>query len=260
MDDNAATETRQATITPEWAATSNDPVGVETLRRMASVDRYNRWIYDEIRAYAGQRVLEVGCGIGNMTAFFLDRALVVALDLLPEAVALVQQKFSGHANLITRQGDITDEAVVAQLGPYGFDTVVCLNVLEHIRDDARALAHMHRVLQPGGRLLLFAPAGRYLYGTLDEGLGHHRRYEREPLGNLVTSVGFVVERLQYMNLAGIPGWFLSSRVLRHRILPRAGLKGFNALAPLFIAAEKALRAVVDVPWGQSLVCIARKGE
>ena len=259
MGRDAEARARRGVVTAEWAAASNDPVGVETLRRMASVDRYNRWIYDEIRAYAGQRILEVGCGIGNMTAFFLDRALLVALDLLPEAAALVREKYAGHANLITWQGDITSEATVARLEPYGFDTVVCLNVLEHIRDDARALAHMHRVLQQGGRLLLVTPAGRYLYGTLDQGLGHYRRYERKPLGDLVASVGFAVERLRYMNLAGVPGWFLSSRVLRHRILPRAGLRGFNALAPLFIAAEKALRAVVDVPWGQSLVCIARKG-
>ena len=252
----ADTTTRQLGI-PEWAAASSDPIGVETLRRMASVDRYNRWIYDEIGPCAGQRVLEVGCGIGNMTAYFLDRSLMVALDLLPESVALVHEKYGHHGNVITVQGDITSEATARVLQSYAFDTVICLNVLEHIRDDARALRHMHQVLQPGGRLLLVVPAGTYLYGTLDLGLGHHRRYERKPMSELVTAAGFTIERLHYMNLAGIPGWFVSSRVLRHKILPRAGLKGFNLFTPLFIALEKAVRTVADVPWGQSLVCVAR---
>lgn len=254
--DQVADSTGQV-VTSEWAATSGDPIGIETLRRMASVDRYNRWIYDAIGPYAGQRMLEVGCGIGNMTAYFLERLLMVALDLLPESIALVREKYGQHKNVVALQGDITSEATVQQLQSYAFDTVMCLNVLEHIRDDARALRHMHQVLQPGGRLLLVVPAGTYLYGTLDRGLGHHRRYERKPLAALVTAAGFTIERLHYMNLAGIPGWFVSSRILRHRILPRAGLKGFNIFTPLFIAVEKALRALADVPWGQSLVCIAR---
>jgi SAM-dependent methyltransferase len=245
-------------VNTDWIAASSDPIGVETLRRMASVDRYNHWIFDEIKAYAGQRMLEVGCGIGNMTAYFLDRQLMVALDLLPESVALVHHKYGAHQNVIALQGDITNVSVTHKLQPYALDTVICLNVLEHIPNDLLALQQMYQVLQPAGRLLLVVPAGKYLYGTLDHELGHQRRYERQSLRELVMSTGFSIDRLYYINLAGVLGWFVSSRILRHRILPRAGLKGFNIFTPLFISVENTIRSLVDVPWGQSLVCIARR--
>jgi methyltransferase family protein len=127
-------------------------------------------------------------------------------------------------------------------------------VLEHIEDDAAALRGMRAALQPGGQLLLFVPAGRYLFGALDAALGHHRRYEPRALRALLAAQGFEVRALYYMNVAGIPGWFLSSRVLR-RTTPPAGLLWlFNRLTPAFARLEARWRP----PVGQSLVCIARR--
>jgi SAM-dependent methyltransferase len=238
----------------ELLATTVDPVGLETLLRMADVPAYNAWVFRQIRPFLGHRILEVGCGIGNLTSYYLDRPLVVCLDLLPEALAFVRQQFPNHPNLLTVQGDICAEATVAALVPYQFDTVVLLNVLEHIADDARALACIHRLLVPGGRLLLLVPAGRYLYGTLDRALGHYRRYEAGPLRALLEGSGYRVERLRYMNLLGIVGWFVNGRVLRRELLPRPQLAVFNVLAPLLERLEQWL----PPPRGQSLVAICQK--
>jgi len=143
---------------------------------------------------------------------------------------------------------------VEQLRDYKFDTTILLNVLEHIPDDARALACIHRLLAPGGRLLLLVPAERYLYGTLDRALGHYRRYQPGPLRELVVGNGFEIESFRYMNLPGILGWFLNGRVLRRELLPRPQLALFNVLAPLFERCE----AAIPPPRGQSLVAICRK--
>ena len=236
----------------------DDPIGRETLRRMASVDRYNRWIYDEIAPYAGRRLLEVGCGIGNMTSYFLGLDEVVGLDRLPSSVRYVRAAFADRPNVHICEGDITTRDTVAQLAGHRLDTVMCLNVLEHIEDHQTALRHMAELLTPGGRLLLFVPAGAYMHGTLDSALGHFRRYDRGQLRSLVTATGLDVLRLSYLNIAGIPGWWLNSRVLKRDILPHGQLKLFNLLAPLFIGAERLLRRVWDVPLGQSLLCIAQK--
>lgn len=233
-------------------------IGQETLRRMASVDRYNHWIYDEIKGYLGARVLEVGCGIGNMTRYFLDRELCLALDLLAESVALVRHQYAEHTNLLVWQGDITDGDLIERLLSFRFDTVVCVNVLEHIKDDALALHHMCEVLQPDGYLLLVVPAGQYLYGTLDQALGHYRRYQPESLERLVRGQGFQIHRLYHFNLAGILGWFLNSRILGRRVLPEGQLALFDGLTPLFIAVERALQRVGPLPIGQCLVCVASK--
>lgn len=236
----------------------SDPVGYETLKRMATVERYNDWIFEVLAPFAGQRILEVGCGIGNMTEYFVDRELLVGIDLLPASVELTRRRHVGRENVIAHRGDITDAAFVQTLGGYHFDTVLCLNVLEHIGDDRLALQHMYDVLVPGGRLLLFVPAGAYMFGTLDTALGHYRRYDMEMLGERVGGAGFKIKRLGYLNLAGIPGWWLNSRVLKRQLLPKGQLSWFNRLAPLFIRGEGWLRNRWDIPVGQSLLCIAQK--
>ena len=236
----------------------DDPIGYETLRRMASVAHYNQWIYDELAPFAGQRVLEVGCGIGNMTEYFQDREVLVGIDRLPASVTITSQRFRHVDHVHILQGDITDPQLVPRLRPYGFDTVICINVLEHIQDDVTALMHMREVLQPGGRVLLLVPAGRYMYGTLDEALGHYRRYEAADLAQRLAQAELHPLKLQYMNLAGIPGWYLNSRILRRTLLPKGQLQWFNRLAPWFIRFERWLRRHWDVPYGQSLVCVAAR--
>ena len=104
------------------------------------------------------------------------------------------------------------------------------------------------------RLLLLVPAERYLYGTFDRALGHYRRYERRPLHGLLVRSGFTVEKLRYMNVPGILGWFVNGRLLRRELLPKRQLALFNVLAPLFERIEAAL----PPPRGQSLVAICRK--
>lgn len=237
-------------------AAADDPIGVETLRRMATVGRYNDWIYQEIAPFAGRRLLEVGCGIGNMSEYFVDRDLLVGLDMLPASVELTRRRHLRHNNVVAQLGDITDPGLLPDLRVFGFDTVICLNVLEHIRDDQTALEHMRLALIPGGRLLLFVPAGAYMYGTLDLALGHFRRYNLPDLRRQVEAAGFEIEQLGYLNLAGIPGWWLNSRVLKRDLLPQGQLSWFNRLAPAFVASERALRRLWDAPVGQSLLCIA----
>lgn len=248
----------QVSVDSVGALEMDDPIGQATLHRMASVDRYNRWIYDEIVPFAGRRLLEVGCGIGNMTDFFLNLEEVVGLDLLPSSVHNVKVKYAQHPNVHIYQGDITTRETVDKLVTHGFDTIVCLNVLEHIEKDQLALRHMYDLLVPGGRLLLFVPAGQYMYGSLDVALGHFCRYEKRGLDAKVREAGFDIVKSTYMNLAGIPGWWLNSRVLQREILPTGQLQLFNALAPLFIAFERILRKWWDAPIGQSVLCIGKK--
>jgi SAM-dependent methyltransferase len=231
-----------------------EAVGIQTLVRMADVHTYNEWVYRAIEPYLGDRLLEVGCGIGNMTPYYADRPLLVGVDLLAESLALVHQKLGDRPNVRTVCGDICAEATIAALIPYRLDTAIMLNVLEHIADDARALAAVRATLAPGGRLLLLVPAERYLYGSLDHALGHYRRYEPSGLRALLHAGGWEIESLRYMNLPGILGWFLNGRVLHRRLLPRFQLALFNLLGPLFERLER----LIPPPRGQSLLAICRK--
>jgi 2-polyprenyl-3-methyl-5-hydroxy-6-metoxy-1,4-benzoquinol methylase len=134
--------------------------GVKTLQRMARVDRYNDWVARVLRPYRGRRILVVGCGIGNMTPYLLDAERVTCIDVLPASVAHARQQFGRLPHVTTLLADISADGALAQIGEGCSDTAVCISVLEHIEDDAAALRSMLAALQPGGHLLLFAPAGR----------------------------------------------------------------------------------------------------
>ena len=134
-----------------------------------------------------------------------------------------------------------------------FDTIICLNVLEHVRDDGRSLAVMRALLRSGGRLLLLVPALPAIYGTLDTALGHHRRYTPRELREKFSTAGLTMRHLEYFNLAGILGWWFTGRVLRRSLIPAASLALYDALVPLF-RLERLL------PWrvGQSLIAIGER--
>lgn len=152
-------------------------IGIETLHRMRSVKTYNDWCYRAVEPYIGAHVLEVGCGIGNMTSYFAARERLVAIDILPEAVELVGEQHRDAPHVEIMLGDICAESVIEQLEQAPFDSCVSFNVLEHIEDDALALRNMARLLRPGGTCAMVIPGCSALYGTLDVNLGHYRRYE-----------------------------------------------------------------------------------
>lgn len=230
-------------------------VGEETLHLMSEMETFNQWMFDSIRPCIGQRVLEAGAGIGNFTGRLVDRDLVVALELEADRVERLRQRFAEYPNVHAEVGDLTDPRLL-QLSHYGFDTVICLNVLEHIEQHVAALSHMHDVLAPGGRLLLLVPAHPALYSSLDQELGHYRRYRESDLRALLEQVGFGIERRFYLNLFGIFGWWLNGRVLKRRLLPRGQLSVYERLAPVFRGMEEGLGR----RWGLSVVFVAQKVE
>ena len=225
-----------------------DQVGVATLERMAAAPRYNRWMFDRLRPWVGRRVLEIGAGIGNMSTFLVDRERVVLTDTESYYLGRLRERFAARPHVSV--AELRLPAVSPGLVAERLDTVVCLNVLEHIEDDRASLQAMHRLLQPGGRLVLLVPSLRALYGTLDEALGHFRRYVPAELSEKLRGAGFRLRHLEYFNLAGVPGWWVAGRLLRRRLIPTGALRWYEALVPLF-RLERLL------PWriGQSLIAI-----
>src|SRR5712692_1768389 len=149
---------------------ANEPSTYKTLRRLDALKRYNRWIWERLRPYVGQRVLEVGAGSGTMTRFLYGRELIVATDKETPYIDRLRNAFRRRAGIKVERLDLDSDAALA-LVHYNFDTVMCINVLEHTDDDAAALRRVHHLLTPGGRVVIFVPAGKELFGTLDRGIG-----------------------------------------------------------------------------------------
>jgi len=224
----------------------------QTLQKMKKLRRYNQWIFSIFHPFLGRRVLEIGSGIGNITKFLLDRDLVIATDVEPQYLVLLKNTFMKYRKFLIEHLDISGTEM-ERYRPYHIDSVICFNVLEHIEQDEKALKNIFLLLEPKGRLLLLVPSHPWLYGGLDQHLGHHRRYGKKELKNKLEATGFKVIFLQYFNRIGILGWFLNSKILKRKRLPSFQLRIYNLLVPLF-----KLEKILPLPFGTSLLVVAEK--
>lgn len=223
----------------------------DTLRSMEEARRYNDWLFSRCAPHIGRRVLDVGAGIGTFTALVAESAHVVALEPDAAFVRHLTMRFAGDNNVTVVQGSASDLSPGAIGKP--FDTIVCLNVLEHIPDDVAALEHFCRLLVPGGLLLLLVPAHPRLFGSLDLAMGHERRYREDGLRQLLERAGFEIETLRSVNPLGAVGWFVSARILRRKQIPEAPLRIYDDLVPLVRALDR-----IRLPVGLSLWAVARR--
>ncbi|HYK41427.1 MAG TPA: glycosyltransferase [Thermoanaerobaculia bacterium] len=251
------------TIVKHGVRESEDPshVGHVTLERMAKLEPYNRWLVSRFSGYLGTRILEIGAGFGNITRHLLepaaDRApaeIVVASDLDPTAVEFLRGTFRDEPRVRVASYSFPLSADAREeLRSLHVDSIVCCNVLEHIERDEAALSDMLSILPAGGRLALLVPAMQKLFGSLDERLGHFRRYERAELEAKVRAAGFEIDDLRFLNRPGVLGWWLNGRVLRRRVLPRGQLRAFGLVLPILRREER------NPPsYGMSLLAVARK--
>lgn len=237
-----------------WEAPHND-VGAITLRRMASLAPYNRWLHERFEHFLGSRILEVGSGVGNQTRFFADeREKIVASDIEPHYVRELAGRFGERPNVrvASYRFPLSDQARQELLADQ-INTIVCMNVLEHIEDDRSTLRDFASVVPSGGHLVLLVPAMTALYGTLDKHLGHFRRYEKDELANAVTSAGFEIQTIRFLNRPAVFGWWLTSRVLKRRVMPKGQLRAFRWVMPLLRLEEKS-----EPGFGLSLLVLARR--
>ena len=245
-----------ATIVRHNLRESEDPrnVGHVTLVRMSRLEPYNRWLVSRFDGAVGRRVLEIGAGFGNITRHLRGRELLVASDLDPVALEHLKGTFRDDPSVrIASYRFPLDPAERDEIRRLRIDSVVCLNVLEHIEDDRRTLADMYEVLEPGGRLVLLVPAFQSLFGTLDVHLHHFRRYEKAELESKIREAGFAIEDLRFVNRPGIFGWWLNGKLLRRRVLPRSQLLAFKLMMPM-LEREKENPPTA----GLSLIARARK--
>jgi len=224
-----------------------------TLNQLAELDRYNNWIYEEIAPALGRRVLEVGSGTGNITQFLCaDGREVMATDIVPSYRHELERLFDGKSNVRIGKYDLVEEAPEEFVAD-PFDSVVCLNVLEHIENDLFALDQIRGVLKPGGKLALLVPAHQFLYGEFDRAVGHFRRYGRRELTVNLEKAGFAVREVKFFSLVAALPWLINGRLLKRDYLPAGQANLANRLVPLL-----KLERLIGPPCGLSLIAIAQK--
>lgn len=218
-------------------APNRDPQ-FETLEDLSEAFYYNRWIFRMMEPYLGQRILEVGCGIGNMTEFMAEGREILAVDMHVGYLSEGRRRFRGRSNVFFKKMDLSNG--LGQARTFKPDTIVCVNVFEHLKEDEGFLRDCFRLLPPGGKLLLFVPALSILFGSMDRHYGHFRRYSKSQLLKVTGRNGFLVLNSRYLNLLGILGWWWNGNVLKRKIIPRRQILLYNQIIRWAAPFEKYL--------------------
>jgi SAM-dependent methyltransferase len=225
----------------------------DELDSMAEARNYYSWILSYIGPFVGAKAVEVGAGVGTFAAALLRETDVSSLTLLEPAdnlFPLLARRFSAEPRVRVVQGFLNNAAM-----PPEMDSLVSVNVMEHVADDAGFLRSAFASLAPGGRIIIFVPALPLLYGMLDENFGHHRRYTKAGLASKLTRHGFLLETLRYFNLPGVVSWFLAGTVLRRRTLRASDVRIYDRWVVPWLAK---LERIWEPPFGQNLLAVARK--
>ncbi len=231
---------------------NDDEYGAEFLRSLTRIRNIHRWMADLLLPWVGDSVLELGAGMGSVTIHLLPRGRYVASDVNPHYLDYLHKLALGRPYMQVQELDLQRtehfEAVAGE-----FDTVICLNVLEHVPDEQLALANIGRAMAPGGRAIILVPQGPWLFSSLDRVLGHHRRYTRDQLQRVLERAGFELEAMREFNKIGVLGWLLNGRILQREHLSQIQLKALNTAIPVIGGADHL------APWqGLSLVAVVRR--
>jgi SAM-dependent methyltransferase len=182
----------------------------QTLESVASAVRYHDWLASLPLPHLGDYPLELGSGLGDYAQWWLERGVprITVTEGDASRLARLRERFAGDDRVTVRFLDVTEPP------RSDHSSFVMINVLEHIPDDVGALRAAHTLVRPGGTVAVLVPAFPFAMSRFDRAVGHVRRYTVASLTRSLIAAGLDVEDVHYVNMPGLPAWFLGMRLLR----------------------------------------------
>lgn len=255
--DQATWAARSGLMREQSPETGSEFGALDELTELSGAGRFTSWIVAALQPALGRRVLEVGAGLGSIAAEIAaadSSRRVTAIEPAANVFPALHDRAAEHDNLDAFQ--VTSSELAHQEMGHRFDSVVYVNVLEHISDDVAELITATELLEPGGRLGVFVPAMPALYGSLDYKSGHYRRYTAEQLRSVMEQAGFVDIDVRYLDVLGVVPYWLMYRVLHVSHLDRVSSSGYDrVIVPLSRGLQ---RLAPRPPRGKNLIATARR--
>jgi SAM-dependent methyltransferase len=230
-----------------------DTTGHATLEAFAQAPRFNRWMFERVRPWTGRRIVELGSGSGNLSTFLVPLGEVMLSDPDPSHVHALRSRWAGKPGVAVERIDMARAGDLERVRAFGPDTVVFLNVLEHVADDRGAVALLHRHVPAGCTVIALVPSGPGLFSAFDRALGHHRRYAEGALEATFQEAGFQVVHAEPFHKAGRLPWFIQMTLGGARSLPAMELRLYDRAVPVLRRLDRLLPGP-----GLSTIVVARK--
>ncbi len=254
--DQATWAARSPRLQAQQASSNSQFGAAEELENLANADRFFGWIADELAPHLGHRILEVGAGIGTIATKMSERQAASEITAIEPAENLFGQLHTAASRLRNVTALQLTSQELAATRPHQFDSIVYVNVLEHILDDGAEMRTAFDLVAPGGSLGVFVPAMSRLYGSLDYKSGHHRRYDKARLRDVISDAGFEIVELRYIEVAGVFPYWLMYRLLNRQTLSPMSSGVFDRMVvPVSMLVQ---RLVPSPPIGKNLLAIARR--
>lgn len=228
------------------------------LEAMDFAVNYHKWILDEFRPFLGRRVVEVGAGTGSFSELLLQESIDTLSLVEPSAMF---ETLTANVSRLKNQtkvdfyNSIFSEAAAEISDKQQPDSIIYVNVLEHIKDDCSELEYIRNTLSNGGRCFIFVPALMSLYGEFDRKIGHFRRYTKKEIEEKCQLAGFKILKSKYFDFAGMLPWFIKYKLLKSESLDSGAVTLYDKMAIPFV---KQMEKFVNVPLGKNVLLVAEK--
>jgi 2-polyprenyl-3-methyl-5-hydroxy-6-metoxy-1,4-benzoquinol methylase len=230
------------------------------LEAMDGASNYHRWILEIFKPFLGQQLVEVGAGLGSFSGMILEQHACQKLSLVEpskdmyEVLVANARRLNSATRIDTYNETFTQAAPVIKRNGDP-DSIIYVNVLEHIADDRLELETVRETLSATGHVFLFVPAFSWLYGAFDERVGHFRRYTKPELTEKLHHAGFEVILSSYFDLPGIAPWWVKYCLLKSDAMGPAGVRLYDRFV---VPATRRLESIISPPLGKNVIAIARK--
>jgi 2-polyprenyl-3-methyl-5-hydroxy-6-metoxy-1,4-benzoquinol methylase len=243
------------------SANNDDYTGHANLEIISESSRFNEWMYKKIKTGLKEKmgnILEVGSGLGTMSEKLIrdmgPSSHITLTDISVRYVQLLSIKYSSFKNVSVFRMDLNSGEEYSKIGYEKYDSIIAINVFEHVRDDQLALREIYKMLKKGGILVILVPCHKFLYNVIDKNLGHFRRYTKKELCGKINETNFTIMCMHYFNTVGVVGWYLNGNLFKNAGISPGASKWFDRLVPLLDYLDRMTSNIT----GLSLICHLKK--
>lgn len=230
--------------------------GHENLETATKRKNFTKWIFDEVSPALKGNILEVGSGLGTFSEHIINKfpeSSITLSDISNIYMKNLKDRF-GSKRVDVYKLDLNNSEDFQKISHKKFDSIIAINVLEHIENDKLALRQLRDLLNPDGTLVILVPANKFLYNVIDKSIDHWRRYTKDELRTKLQEHQFSVKRIFSFNILGMIGWYINGNIFKNPVINKQASGIFDKLIPIMKIVEKLLGRKI----GLSIICFAKK--